>query len=642
MADNLETLSSKVSNGFRLTMISSEKRHRESREDTNRFKNSLVTSIDSLSNQIVSNQIQISEKENISRGINFELLNQSIKNLTVSVKNGAELTSSTTKSSSTKIEQAVDRHRDVAETSSKKHIATFNTYITTLYNVIDDFSQTLKKNLSKLTSKVIKANANHFSERKNYTRQNFESLFNELSSLTNTIESESKASSKSYKNVTDDLGKGLQNSIFQSSKNHSTVVHNSVTDFSQRLVKSIFDLSKETIKSSEDISTRQEMSYEKLLTGINNSISQSSKNHSTVVQNSVTDFSQRLVKSLFDLSKETIKSNEDISTRQEMTHKKLLTSIDNSISQSSKNHGSVLHNSLTDLHNSVTDFSQRLVKSFIDLSNSNNKISVREEMSYKQLLIMLYTKLGSIASEIQNMTLTNQKEMANSSMRIEKAIDSHRDVAESLSDKQSMLFNTSAISLFDKLVSSTDGISSSINKTSSDTDMVNKENFEALITNLTTLSDKQSMRLDTSVMSLLKGLEKSNDKLVSSTAGISSSINKTSMFNNEHFGALFTNLETFASKMENGLKHMNISTSNGLNTISKSIETSLKDVIQQILSDENGLRGSLNDLSTAQSNQLKMISDSFSSLSSEIPEKFEDFIKLYKAPFEGNAKIHNE
>merc|ERR1712020_574352 len=112
-------------------------------------------------------------------------------------------------------------------------------------------------------------------------------------------------------------------------------------------------------------------------------------------------------------------------------------------------------------------------------------------MSYKQLLIMLYTKLGSIASEIQNMTLTNQKEMANSSMRIEKAIDSHRDVAESLSDKQSMLFNTSANSLFDKLVSSTDGISSSISKTLSDTDMVNKENFEALVTNLTTLSDKQ-------------------------------------------------------------------------------------------------------------------------------------------------------
>ena len=73
MADNLETLSSKVSNGFRLTMISSEKRHQESREDTNRFKNSLVTSIDSLSNQIVSNQIQISEKENISRGVNFQL-----------------------------------------------------------------------------------------------------------------------------------------------------------------------------------------------------------------------------------------------------------------------------------------------------------------------------------------------------------------------------------------------------------------------------------------------------------------------------------------------------------------------------------------------------------------------------------------
>ena len=384
------------------------------------------------------------------------------------------------------------------------------------------------------------------------------------------------------------------------------------------------------------------MSYEKLLTSINNSISQSSKNHSTVVQNSVTDFSQSLVKSLLDLSKETIKSNEDISTRQEMSHEKLLSSIDNSISQSSKNHGSVLHNSVTDLHNSVTDFSQRLVKSFLDLSNSNNKISVREEMSYKQLLIMLYTKLGSIASEIQNMTLTNQKEMANSSMRIEKAIDSHRDVAESLSDKQSMLFNSSAISLFDKLVSSTDGISSSINKTSSDTDMVNKENFEALFTNLTTLSDKQSMRFDTSVMSLLEALKTSNDKLVSSTNGISSSINKTSMFNNEHFEALFTNLETFASKMENGLKHMNISTSNGLNTISNSIETSLKDVIQQVLSDENGLRGSLNDLSTAQSNQLKMISDSLSSLSSEIPEKFEDFIKLYKAPFEGNAKIHNE
>ena len=634
-------------------MISSEKRHRESREDTNRFKNSLVTSIDSLSNQIVSNQIQISEKENISRGINFELLNQSIKNLTMSVKNGAELTSSTTKSSSTKIEKAVDRHRNVAETSSKKHIATFNTYITTLYNVIDDFSQTLKKNLSELTSKVIKANANHFSERKNYTRQNFESLFNELSSLTNTIESESKASSKSYKNVTDDFSQRLVKSLFDlsrktikshedTSKNHSTVVHNSVTDFSQRLVKSIFDLSKETIKSSEDISTRQEMSHEKLLTSINNSISQSSKNHSTVVQNSVTDFSQRLVKSLFDLSKETIKSNEDISTRQEMTHEKLLTSIDNSISQSSKNHGSVLHNSVTDLHNSVTDFSQRLVKSFLDLSNSNNKISVREEMSYKQLLIMLYTKLGSIASEIQNMTLTNQKEMANSSMRIEKAIDSHRDVAESLSDKQSMLFNTSATSLFDKLVSSTDGISSSIKNTSSDTDMVNKENFEALFTNLTTLSDKQSMLFDTSVMSLREALENSTDKLVSSTDGISSSINKTSLFNNEHFGALFANLETFASKMENGLKHMNISTSNGLNTISNSIETSLKDVIQQVLSDENGLRGSLNDLSTAQSNQLKMISDSLSSLSSEIPEKFEDFIKLYKAPFEGNAKIHNE
>ena len=110
------------------------------------------------------------------------------------------------------------------------------------------------------------------------------------------------------------------------------------------------------------------------------------------------------------------------------------------------------------------------------------------------------------------------------------------------------------------------------------------------------------------------------------------------MSNNEHFGALFTNVETFASKMENGLKHMNISTSNGLNTISNSIETSLKNVIQQVLSDENGLRGSLNDLSTAQSNHLKMISDSLSSLSSEIPEKFEDFIKLYKAPFEGNAK----
>ena len=104
MADNLETLSSKVSNGFRLTMISSEKRHQESREDTNRFKNSLVTSID-----------------------------QSIKNLTASIKNGAELTSSTTNSSNTKIERAIDRHRHVAETSSKKHIATFNTYITTLY-----------------------------------------------------------------------------------------------------------------------------------------------------------------------------------------------------------------------------------------------------------------------------------------------------------------------------------------------------------------------------------------------------------------------------------------------------------------------------------------------------------------------------
>ena len=132
-------------------------------------------------------------------------------------------------------------------------------------------------------------------------------------------------------------------------------------------------------------------------------------------------------------------------------------------------------------------------------------------------------------------------------MRIEKAIDSHRDVAESLSDKQSMLFDTSVSSLLealensnDKLVSSTDGISSSIKKTSSDTDMVNKENF----------------------------------------------------------GALITNFSTFALRTEN---------------------------------------------------ESKMISDSLSStkdpvavLSSGIPENFEEFIRLYKTPFEGNAKIHNQ
>ena len=241
-----------------------------------------------------------------------------------------------------------------------------------------------------------------------------------------------------------------------------------------------------------------------------------------VITSVITDFSQRLVKSLFDLSKQTIKSNED----------------------TSKNHSSVFQNS-------VTDFSQILVKSIRDFSRenikSNKEISIREELSYKQLLIMLCTKLGTIATEIQNMTLTNTKEIANSSMRIEKAIDSHRDVAESLSDKQSMLFDTSVSSLLealensnDKLVSSTDGISSSIKKTSSDTDMVNKENF----------------------------------------------------------GALITNFSTFALRTEN---------------------------------------------------ESKMISDSLSStkdpvavLSSGIPEKFEEFIRLYKTPFEGNAKIHNQ
>ena len=578
--------------------------HQESREDTNRFKNSLVNSIDGLSNEIVSNQRQISEKEQISRNVTFELL-------ITSITNGTELASSTIRSSNQKIQQAI-------ETSSKKHIATFNTYITTLYNVIDDFSQTLTKHLSELTSKVIKSSDNQFTERKNYTRQHFESL---------------------------------SNAISQSSKNHSSAVHNFVTDFSQRLVKSLLDLSEETIKSNEDISTRQEMNYEKLLTSIDSSISQSSTNHSRVLQNSVTDFGQRLVKSILDVSDETIKSNEEISNREEMNYKQLITSIDKSISQSSKNHSISVHNSVTDfsqrlfksifdfskkiiesnnkistraamnykqlqtsigksisqsstnhgrvLHNSVTDFHQELVKSIRDLSRetikSSKEISMREEMSYKQLLIMLYTKLGTIASEIQNMTLTNEKEMANSSMRIEKAIDRHRDVAVSLSDIQSTFFDTSVSSVLealenstDKLVSSTDGISSYINKTSSKTDMVNRENFGALI-----------------------------DKFV-----------------------------TFALGMEDGLKHMDISTSNGLNTISSSIQTSLKDVVQQVMSDGKDLRDLI---STDEGNQLKMISDSLSStkdsvalLSSGIPEKFAEFINDYKTPFKGNAKIHNQ
>ena len=269
-----------------MTMISSEKMHQESREDTNRFKNSLVNSIDGLSNEIVSNQRQISEKEQISRNVTFELL-------ITSITNGTELASSTIRSSNQKIQQAI-------ETSSKKHIATFNTYITTLYNVIDDFSQTLTKHLSELTSKVIRSNDNQFTERKNYTRQHFESL---------------------------------SNAISQSSKNHSSAVHNFVTDFSQRLVKSIRDLSRETIKSNEEISHREEMNYEQLLTSIANSISQSSKNHSTLMHDSVTDFSQRLVKSISDFSKKSIQSNNKISTKEAMNYQQLLTSMRKSISQ---------------------------------------------------------------------------------------------------------------------------------------------------------------------------------------------------------------------------------------------------------------------------------------------------------------------